>query len=153
MPTSRDSMWRSWSWKYQGASPGMSAPHKWGFSPDRRSYRQQWASRGSKRGLGFELAQPYEFQLLTNLFWIPGPSITQAQRITRGGSADSVWPASSALPCTSACRARLQWVWVVFISPQHCTSAPVQGLRNPTVFLWIQDAFHTYSKDPQALKA
>lgn len=45
-----------------------------------------------------ELAQPYEFQMLPDLFWISGPLVTQTQRVTRDGSADSVLPTAQLCP-------------------------------------------------------
>lgn len=53
--------------------------------------------------MGLALHSPMNFKHLW-ISWIPGPLITQTQRVTSGGSADSALPASSALPYTTACR-------------------------------------------------
>lgn len=76
-------------------------------------------SKSLQRSMGLaELAHPYEFQMLPNLFWISEPFVTQMQRLTGSGNADSVLPAGSALPYATARRSRLQWVCVKCIYPQ-----------------------------------
>lgn len=119
-------MGRSWSWKYQDTAQGYLLHTNGNFLS--RPHRQQWASLCSKRGFGFELAQPNGFQTPTNLFWVPGAFMRPAQRITRGGSADSALPAlhaaadpgsSGAVSWSSLLSAALQLQWRDYETPWY----------------------------------